>query len=154
MSLRRAYGCGQWSQRMGVHEMRNKNLMCPQYPVKRAFSGSAVGLDTVSLSFLKPCPRSWTAKTGCLGSFFFFRASGEMSRIAKVTVTLACQMADAIPGTRLWVRAALRRLHGVQEASPRTRFRRLLFQPLQTVLVARQGRRRIVQLCSQRARRI
>lgn len=69
-----------------------------------------------------------------LGSFFFFRGSGDRSRIARLLVTLARQMADAIPETRPLVEAAVRASFGLHAASPKIQFRRLICQPLQAVL--------------------
>ncbi|KAJ3526734.1 hypothetical protein NMY22_g10052 [Coprinellus aureogranulatus] len=74
-----------------------------------------------------------------LGSFFFFRGSGGRSTIRGVAVTLARQMADAIPETLPLVEAALRS-YGLQEASPEVQFQRLIFHPLETVFGSTEAR--------------
>ncbi|TEB33409.1 hypothetical protein FA13DRAFT_1789865 [Coprinellus micaceus] len=74
-----------------------------------------------------------------LGSFFFFRGSGERSTIAGLAVTLASQMADVIPETRQLVEVALRRSFGLHKASPEVQFQQLILQPLQAVFASAQG---------------
>lgn len=71
-----------------------------------------------------------------LGSFFCFRGSGDRSRIAGLLVTLASQMADAIPETCPLVEDALRGSFGLHAASPKTKFHRLICKPLRAVILA------------------
>ncbi|KAJ3503560.1 hypothetical protein NMY22_g18210 [Coprinellus aureogranulatus] len=68
-----------------------------------------------------------------LASFFFFRGSGDRSRIARLVVTLAEQMVEVIPETAPLVAAALRST-SLAGAGVATQFQRLIFRPLQTII--------------------
>ncbi|TEB27884.1 hypothetical protein FA13DRAFT_1816105 [Coprinellus micaceus] len=73
------------------------------------------------------------AKGRLVGSFFFFRGSGDRSRISRMAVTLAAQMAEALPKTAPLVEATLAKPFGLQGASITAQFQQLIWSPLRAV---------------------
>ncbi|TEB19006.1 hypothetical protein FA13DRAFT_1578854, partial [Coprinellus micaceus] len=64
-------------------------------------------------------------------SFFFFRGSPARSRMSNFVVTLASQIAVAVPATRSYVDAILESPNGTQGVSVSTQIQKLVLQPLQ-----------------------
>lgn len=91
--------------------------------------GKSAILQTISEEF--------SEKRKLLGSFFFFRGHGDRSRISRLAVTLASQMAVAIPKTAPLVEATLRQPFGLQGASVTAQFQHLIWSPLLVVFPGR-----------------
>ncbi|TEB32556.1 hypothetical protein FA13DRAFT_260870 [Coprinellus micaceus] len=68
-------------------------------------------------------------------SFFFFRGSPARSRMSNFVVTLASQIAVAVPATRSYVDAILESPNGTQGVSVSTQIQKLVLQPLQAALL-------------------
>ncbi|TEB27897.1 hypothetical protein FA13DRAFT_841388 [Coprinellus micaceus] len=68
-----------------------------------------------------------------LASFFFFRGSGDRSRIARFIVTLASQMVEVLPESTPLVAAALRS-PSLQGSAVATQFHKLIVQPFRAVM--------------------
>ncbi|TEB26737.1 hypothetical protein FA13DRAFT_1009473 [Coprinellus micaceus] len=70
---------------------------------------------------------------GCLGaSFFFFRGSGDRSKLAGLAQTIASQVATSIKGTAGYIRAALAAHPDLFQptTSPKTQFKHLVYDPI------------------------
>ncbi|KAF6748535.1 hypothetical protein DFP72DRAFT_971327 [Ephemerocybe angulata] len=69
-------------------------------------------------------------------SFFFFRGSGERSRISRFAVTLAQQMSETIPSTASFVQRAMKSILGLRTAhlSLAVQFEKLIYKPLQAAI--------------------
>ncbi|KAJ2930248.1 hypothetical protein H1R20_g6825, partial [Candolleomyces eurysporus] len=66
-----------------------------------------------------------------LASFFFYRNSGDRSKMTKFAVTLACQMVAAIPSTESFIKAAIKADGALltREVSLATQLERLVYEP-------------------------
>ncbi|TEB35300.1 hypothetical protein FA13DRAFT_1910180, partial [Coprinellus micaceus] len=65
-------------------------------------------------------------------SFFFFRGSGDRTRITRLAPTIASQIAATIPGTEQLIATALRTYPGLLEptTSPLFQFKHLVYDPI------------------------
>ncbi|KAJ3541721.1 hypothetical protein NMY22_g3783 [Coprinellus aureogranulatus] len=69
-------------------------------------------------------------------SFFFFRGTGDRSRIVRFACTVASQLAASIPATEPIIEAAVRKNRGLlssHTASPSRQFERLVYHPTMEV---------------------
>ncbi|RXW12476.1 hypothetical protein EST38_g13378 [Candolleomyces aberdarensis] len=66
-----------------------------------------------------------------VGSFFFFRNTGDRSRMTKFATTLACQLAAAIPEAAPFIKKAVKEEPGLLGSSLVAQLRRLVYEPLQ-----------------------
>jgi hypothetical protein len=69
-----------------------------------------------------------------LASYFFFRNAGDRSTMKRFAVTLASQLASALPATVPYIEAALRADSGLLNASLARQLERLVYKPFQTVM--------------------
>ncbi|KAJ2919102.1 hypothetical protein MD484_g1299, partial [Candolleomyces efflorescens] len=81
---------------------------------------SAIAL-TVALKFER--------RRRLMGSFFFFRNTGDRSKMAKFATTLACQLAAAIPEAAPFIEKAVKAEPGLLGSSLVAQLRRLVYQP-------------------------
>ncbi|KAJ2933091.1 hypothetical protein H1R20_g4015, partial [Candolleomyces eurysporus] len=65
-----------------------------------------------------------------VGSFFFFRNSGDRSRMIRFATTLACQLAAAIPEAAPFIEKAVKAEPGLLKSSLVSQLRRLVYEPL------------------------
>lgn len=74
-------------------------------------------------------------RRGCLGASFFFSGdSADRSGFNRVAITLASQLAEAIPATRRHIEAALRASPNLDAISVASQFERLIYRPLQSAV--------------------
>ena len=66
-------------------------------------------------------------------SFFFFRGSGSRGKFEKFALTLAAQIAVAIPDTKPYINAALSDGAGLPGASVAVQLERLVYRPIEAV---------------------
>ncbi|KAJ2935731.1 hypothetical protein H1R20_g1361, partial [Candolleomyces eurysporus] len=64
-----------------------------------------------------------------LGSFFFFRNTGDRSRMARFATTLACQLAAAIPEAAPFIEKALNTKPGLLQSNLAAQLRHLVYEP-------------------------
>ncbi|KAJ2930483.1 hypothetical protein H1R20_g6618, partial [Candolleomyces eurysporus] len=64
-----------------------------------------------------------------LGSFFFFRNTGDRSRMARFATTLACQLAAAIPEAAPFIEKALHTKPGLLQSNLAAQLRHLVYEP-------------------------
>ncbi|KAJ2927479.1 hypothetical protein H1R20_g9618, partial [Candolleomyces eurysporus] len=64
-----------------------------------------------------------------VGSFFFFRNTGDRSRMTRFAVTLACQLAAAIPEAAPFIKKAVTEEPGLLGSSLVAQLRRLVYEP-------------------------
>ncbi|RXW16019.1 hypothetical protein EST38_g9833 [Candolleomyces aberdarensis] len=64
-----------------------------------------------------------------VGSFFFFRNTGDRSRMTRFAVTLACQLAAVIPEAAPFIRKAVTDEPGLLGSSLVAQLRRLVYEP-------------------------
>ncbi|KAJ2927392.1 hypothetical protein H1R20_g9701, partial [Candolleomyces eurysporus] len=71
-----------------------------------------------------------------LASYFFFRNAGDRSRMDRFAVTLASQLAAAVPTTASFIKAALKAEPGLltHSVSLATRLERLVYRPFQAAV--------------------
>ncbi|KAJ3535765.1 hypothetical protein NMY22_g6340 [Coprinellus aureogranulatus] len=82
---------------------------------------------------------------GCLAaSFFFFRGTGDRSRLAKLAATLASQMVESFPDMLPHILDALRKPLALQDASIETQFERLVYDPIRVSLLGEVRRRLLI----------
>ncbi|KAF6743515.1 hypothetical protein DFP72DRAFT_1020250 [Ephemerocybe angulata] len=69
-------------------------------------------------------------------SFFFFRGSGERSRISRFAVTLAQQMSETIPTTASFIQRSMKSMLGLRTThlSLAVQFEKLIYKPLQAAI--------------------
>ncbi|RXW13279.1 hypothetical protein EST38_g12572, partial [Candolleomyces aberdarensis] len=68
-----------------------------------------------------------------VGSFFFFRNTGDRSRMARFATTLACQLAAAIPEAAPFIEKALKTRPGLLQANLAAQLRHLVYEPFNAV---------------------
>jgi hypothetical protein len=73
-----------------------------------------------------------------VGSFFFFRNTGDRSKMIKFAATLACQLAAAIPEAAPFIEQAVKAEPGLRASSVVAQLRRLVYEPFKAA--ARRGR--------------
>ncbi|KAJ2921947.1 hypothetical protein H1R20_g15141, partial [Candolleomyces eurysporus] len=73
-----------------------------------------------------------------VASFFFFRSTGDRSKMTKFATTLACQLAAAIPEAAPFIEKAVKVEPGLLESSLVAQLRRLVYEPFKAA--ARRGR--------------
>ena len=73
-----------------------------------------------------------------VGSFFFFRNTGDRSKMTRFATTLACQLAAAIPEAAPFIEKAITAEPGLLKANLVTQLRRLVYEPFKSA--ARRGR--------------
>ncbi|KAJ2914033.1 hypothetical protein MD484_g6367, partial [Candolleomyces efflorescens] len=93
-----------------------------------------VGCGKSSIS--QAVSQKYGRKGRLLASFFFYRNSGDRSRMIKFAVTLASQMVAAIPSTGKFVKAAVKADPALltREVSLATQLEQLVYKPLIAVL--------------------
>ncbi|RXW13117.1 hypothetical protein EST38_g12736 [Candolleomyces aberdarensis] len=64
-----------------------------------------------------------------VGSFFFFRNTGDRSRMTRFATTLACQLAAAIPEVAPFIKKAVKEEPGLLQSSLVAQLRRLVYEP-------------------------
>ncbi|KAJ2923970.1 hypothetical protein H1R20_g13125, partial [Candolleomyces eurysporus] len=64
-----------------------------------------------------------------VGSFFFFRNTGDRRRMTRFATTLACQLAAAIPEAAPFIKKAVREEPGLLGSSLVAQLRRLVYEP-------------------------
>ncbi|KAJ2930590.1 hypothetical protein H1R20_g6504, partial [Candolleomyces eurysporus] len=64
-----------------------------------------------------------------VGSFFFFRNTGDRSRMTRFATTLACQLAAAIPEAAPFIKKAVKEEPGLLQSSLVAQLRRLVYEP-------------------------
>ncbi|RXW23752.1 hypothetical protein EST38_g2102 [Candolleomyces aberdarensis] len=64
-----------------------------------------------------------------VGSFFFFRNTGDRSKMTRFAVTLACQLAAAIPEAAPFIKKAVTEEPGLLGSSLVAQLRRLVYEP-------------------------
>ncbi|RXW22630.1 hypothetical protein EST38_g3226 [Candolleomyces aberdarensis] len=73
-----------------------------------------------------------------VGSFFFFRNTGDRSRMTKFATTLACQLAAAIPEAAPFIEEAVKAEPDLLGSSVVSQLRRLVYEPFKAA--AKRGR--------------
>jgi hypothetical protein len=94
------------------------------------FAGS--GKSAISLEIAK----IYAGSGRLLASYFFFRNAGDRGRMNRFAVTLAAQMAAAVPATASFIQSALDAEPGLltQGASLTVQLERLVYEPFQAAL--------------------
>ncbi|KAJ2921591.1 hypothetical protein H1R20_g15499, partial [Candolleomyces eurysporus] len=64
-----------------------------------------------------------------VGSFFFFRNTGDRSRMVRFATTLACQLAAAIPEAAPFIEKALHTKPGLLQSNLAAQLRHLVYEP-------------------------
>ncbi|RXW13842.1 hypothetical protein EST38_g12012 [Candolleomyces aberdarensis] len=93
-----------------------------------------VGCGKSSIS--QAVSRRYGRKGRLLASFFFYRNSGDRSKMAKFAVTLASQMAVAVPATKSLIEAAVNAERALltRRVSLATQLERLVYKPFRTAV--------------------
>ncbi|RXW12913.1 hypothetical protein EST38_g12941 [Candolleomyces aberdarensis] len=73
-----------------------------------------------------------------VGSFFFFRNTGDRSRTTRFATTLACQLAAAIPEAAPFIEQAVKAEPGLLKSNLVAQLRRLVYEPFKAA--AKRGR--------------
>ncbi|KAJ2933094.1 hypothetical protein H1R20_g4013, partial [Candolleomyces eurysporus] len=73
-----------------------------------------------------------------VGSFFFFRNTGDRSRMTRFATTLACQLAAAIPEAAPFIEKAVKAEPGLLKSNLVAQLRRLVYEPFKAA--AKRGR--------------
>ncbi|RXW19549.1 hypothetical protein EST38_g6307 [Candolleomyces aberdarensis] len=94
------------------------------------FAGS--GKSAISLEIAK----IYAGSGRLLASYFFFRNAGDRSQMSRFAVSLAAQMAAAVPATASFIEAALEADPGLltQSVSLTVQLERLVYEPFQAAL--------------------
>ncbi|RXW16026.1 hypothetical protein EST38_g9827 [Candolleomyces aberdarensis] len=69
-----------------------------------------------------------------VGSFFFFRNTGDRSRMTKFATTLACQLAAAIPEAAPLIENAVRAEPGILQSDLVSQLHRLVYEPFKAAV--------------------
>ncbi|KAJ2924224.1 hypothetical protein H1R20_g12880, partial [Candolleomyces eurysporus] len=73
-----------------------------------------------------------------VGSFFFFRNTGDRSRMTRFATTLACQLADAVPEAAPFIEKAVKAKPGLLKSNLVAQLRHLVYEPFKAA--AKRGR--------------
>ncbi|KAJ2911571.1 hypothetical protein MD484_g8842, partial [Candolleomyces efflorescens] len=73
-----------------------------------------------------------------VGSFFFFRNTGDRSKMTRFATTLACQLAAAIPEAAIFIEKAVKAEPGLLSSNLVTQLRHLVYEPFRAA--AKSGR--------------
>jgi hypothetical protein len=89
------------------------------------------GKSAISKTIAELC-----AESNRLGaSFFFLRGAGRRSRITHFISTLAYHLAFSVPATRPYIESVLQRDHHIVHRSLERQFRKLITEPIQSVIM-------------------
>ncbi|RXW17165.1 hypothetical protein EST38_g8689 [Candolleomyces aberdarensis] len=119
----------------GIQSCADLEIVLSETPVVHVywFHGFAGGgKSAISLEIAK----IYAGSGRLLASYFFFRNAGDRSRMDRFAVTLAAQMAAAVPATASFIKAALKANPGLltQGVSLTVQLEQLVYEPFQAAL--------------------